>query len=626
MNIHRAHQQESHRASTEATRDDSGPAATTPGTDDIGDGSTIDKLETVWNAVFPESMPPPTTELGTKEGFWSFLVGFVITLGIASVLIGVVFFLKETMAVSVVVRTSVDTRLALFEHLTHQSVSYFHNRRSGDLTSRVTNDVEIVQGALRHLFHSLLQQPVLILASLGVAFWASATLFLFAIPVLVVMVIPIFRSGRRVLKHGRRRQRNLGVLTEALQQLFSGIRIVKAFGAETHEREEFRTKNLAFGKAFRKTIQAKNTGRSIQEILYSLGLTGLLLLGAFMITRGELSLGDFSVFILAMVQVYAPLKTASKALNQLQEAHPGVERVLEILRTEPTQRDVPNARDFPGLRDEIVFDDVHFAYRPSDASESRTGRAERSSDAANEDEEEPTTERPIVALEGIDLRVNRGELVALVGPSGAGKSTLVDLLARFYDVTQGAIRIDGVDIREFTMASYLESIAIVSQDPFLFNTTIRENIGYGRHGATQDEIVAAARAANAHDFIVEQPNGYDTEIGDRGAKLSGGQRQRLTIARALLKNAPILILDEATSALDTKAEREVQKAIDELVRDRTTFVVAHRLSTVVQAHRIIVLEDGRIVESGRHDELLALGGRYHDLYTTQNVGDRPGRS
>ncbi|MEM7235900.1 MAG: ABC transporter ATP-binding protein, partial [Planctomycetota bacterium] len=436
-------------------------------------GSSVDTLESVWSWFRPESGESISDLLSTSDGFWTFLVGFVISLGVASTLLGVCFYIKERIVVSVIARMSVDTRKALFDHLTKQSVSYFHDRRAGDLTSRVTNDVEIVQHALHHLYMTLVQQPVMIVFGLGVALWASPLLLLISLPLLILITVPIFSAGRRVIKHGRRRQQNLGIITEALQQLFSGIRIVKAFGMEPYERKEFEKKNIAFGRAFRKTIQAKVAGRAVQEILYSLGITGLLVLGAYLIMNGHLTEGRFSTFILAMVQIYGPVKAASKAVNQLQEAHPGVERVLELLRSRPKIKDREGAAEFPGLRETVSFAKVGFSYAD-----------------AYPGEEEETDERPVIR--DFDLEVRRGEVIALVGSSGAGKSTIVDLLARFYDVQQGAVRIDGVDIRKYTHSSYLESIALVSQDPFLFNTTIGENIRYGRADASDDEVRAAA--------------------------------------------------------------------------------------------------------------------------------------
>jgi subfamily B ATP-binding cassette protein MsbA len=306
--------------------------------------------------------------------------------------------------------------------------------------------------------------------------------------------------------------------------------------------------------------------------------------------------------MMCMVQLYMPLKALSNAWNQMQESRGGLDRILEVLRERPLIVDRHGSLEFPGSFQEIRFEGVSFSYGELDPSLVRS--------------EEGDLRLPV--LHDISFTIAAGQVVALVGPSGSGKSTIADLLARFYDPQRGAILIDGRDLRDFKLSSYLTAIAIVSQEPFLFNTTIRENIRYGREDATPAEIEEAARVAFAHEFILEQPQGYETVIGERGVKLSGGQRQRLTIARAVLKNAPILILDEATSSLDSQAEKEVQRAIDNLIRSRTTLVIAHRLSTVAHADKILVLDGGRIVEEGRHDELLRAKGLYHGLWRSQN--------
>ena len=526
----------------------------------------------------------------------AFFMNFVYVLCgvavVAAVLMVIATFVKDDLTARLVVRMVVCIRMALFSHLAAQSVAYFNRQRSGDLTSRLTNDINAIQLSFRFLFQAIVQQPVIVVANLVVALFASPLLFCLVMPFYLVLMLPIIRSGKRVFRHGRGRLENLGLVTEGIQQLFSGIRIVKAFGMERHEKEAFASSNDAFIRSTIKMNRAKIKGRASQEFLYNIGGVALLIGGIWLIVSGVLELTSFLAFMFATVQVYLPLKTFSRGWNQLQESAPGVDRVLEILREKPALEDVDGAKEFTSVERSIRYEGVSFAY---------------------DDGESPAQ----VVLHDVTFEVGAGEMIALVGPSGAGKSTIVDLLARFYDPQAGRITVDGVDTREFRHASYLSGIGIVSQDPFLFNTTIRNNIGYGRDGASDEEIAEAARVANAEGFILEQPDGYDTVLGERGVKLSGGQRQRLTIARAVLKDAPILILDEATSALDTFAEKEVQRAMENLMRERTTFVIAHRLSTIVHADKILVLGGGRIIEEGKHRDLLALRGTYYHLWQSQ---------
>jgi subfamily B ATP-binding cassette protein MsbA len=539
---------------------------------------------------------------GREQFFLLFLLVMVVVFALAAAIMALAYFFKEYLGQSLIVRMTVDIRTALFRHLARQSVAYFNRQRSGDVTSRLTNDVNTVQLSFRFFFENIVQDPLTILAALAVALAQSPLLFMITMPFYGILMLPVLRSAKKVIKHGRGRLEKLSLVTEAIQQLFGGIRIVKAFGMERHEERAFDRRNEEFIRSTLKMNRAKIKGRSYQELLYNLGTAAVILLGVWLITMRHISFPSFFVFMGALVQIYNPLKAFSRAWNQIQESQPGVERILEVLREKPLIEDRDGSADFPGLREEIRFEDVSFSYAALDPALRQQGG-----------------EAPhLPVLRDVTFSVKAGEVVALVGPSGAGKSTIVDLLARFYDPQKGGIAVDGTDIRDYRHASYLKAIGIVSQDPFLFNTTIRENIRYGRESASDAEIEEAARAAFAHDFIMEQPDGYDTVIGDRGAKLSGGQRQRITIARALLKNAPILILDEATSSLDSQSEREVQCAIDNLIRARTTFVIAHRLSTVVNADKILVIEDGKIVERGCHEELLGKRGRYFMLWRAQN--------
>ena len=478
-------------------------------------------------------------------------------------------------------------------------MAYFNRQRSGDVISRLTNDVSTVQLAFRFFFQNIAQEPIKILVFLGFAFVVNPLLFALTVPLYILIMVPLARAGKKVIKHGRGRQQKLGVVTEAIQQLFSGIRIVRAFGMERREQEVFAQQNRDLVGSALQMVRAKAKGKAIQELLYNLGVAGLLFAGVFLLMSDNLEIATLVMFIGALVETYNPIKALSRAWNQLQESRAGVERVTEVLREEPLIVDDVELPDFRGVREKIVFEDVCFSYDQLGNGVKSNGVMSNGDGGTDGAAAKPVPPDMPGVIRNVSLNVRVGEVVAVVGPSGAGKSTLVDLLARFYDPQQGRILVDDVDIRNYRQVSYMRSIAIVSQDPFLFNTSIADNIRYGKSEATDEEVRDAAKVAYAHEFIEEQPEGYETIIGDRGVKLSGGQRQRLTIARAVLKNAPILILDEATSSLDTQSEREVQKAMDNLMKNRTTFVIAHRLSTIVHADRIVVLEEGRIAEMGR---------------------------
>ena len=569
----------------------------TPDSESRSQGRVLEAIEGVWEAVLPAAWPSPTRRLHTRDGFRDFLVFIVVGFVVLAFLLSVLYYFREYLAQKLVIDMLIDVRLALFRHLARQNVAWFSARRMGDLLSRTTNDVDTIQRSLRYVYETLFFQPFNILFALILAYKSRPFLFLIAVPMYALVMLPAFLAGKKVRRHGRGRQEKMGRITESLGQLFGGIRTVKAFGLEERERHSFRQVNQGFERSFLKLRRARIKARSMQEAIYMFILAILLGVGAWVLLSAERT-GDevslYAIFFAALFSIYNPIKAVTRAWQEVQECRPSIERILEILRSEPKIRDAPDAIPFEGLEREIRFEAVSFRY---DADEEGTA-----------------------VLEDLSLCVERGESVALVGASGSGKSTLVDLVARFHDPQVGRVCVDDVDIRRFLRASYLSEIAIVSQDPFLFNATIAENIRYGREDASDDEIVAAARAANAHEFILEQPEGYNTVIGDRGAKLSGGQRQRLTIARAFVKNASIWILDEATSALDNESEREVQVAIDNILTTTTAFVVAHRLSTITGCDRICVLDAGRIVESGTHAELLARGEVYAQMWRAQSGG------
>jgi len=489
--------------------------------------------------------------------------------------------------------TLVDIRNELCAKLLPQPLGFFEDRRAGDLMSRLTNDIAILYRALMFLYSEILQAVFGLIACLAVALWASWQLSLISAAVFPILGLIIGTLGRRVKRYSRSALERLSDLTEAMHQMFSGIRIVKAFAMEDAEARDFHRTNERYFKKVMKSVKAKSISDGAVDFIGNAGLFFIIVAGGYVLLRpGTLGLrftpGEFIVFLAAAAGMFSPIKRLTKAYNNLMELLPGATRVYELLDTAPTIQDAPGAVEMPPMREGIHFDHVTFAYKNT---------------------------APV--LKDISLHVKPGEIVALVGHSGAGKSTLCDLIARFRDPQAGSVTIDGVDLRKIRLQSLLQQIAIVSQHPFLFNRTLGENIRYGKPQASEAEVVEAAQAANIHDFIVTLAGGYDTNVGEMGGKLSGGQRQRVTIARAFLKNASILILDEATSSLDSESEKLIQDALRKLMEGRTTFVIAHRLSTVKFAHRIIVLRDGRIVEMGTHDELLAQGGEYSHLYKMQ---------
>ena len=530
-------------------------------------------------------------EAAAPDELLEVIIGFAC-LGLAlSLIVAASNFGREYLSRGVIFHSVVGLRTDLFRKLSSLSVGYFGRRQSGDLLSRITNDVNSVQLCFRYVFGELLQQPITVLAALTIAFYASWHLTLVVLVFLPFLFIPLLRSGKKVKRHGRGSLEKMGEVTQVISELVAGIRVIKAFRMEEAQWADFDRKNAGFVRSSLKMLRAKVTANSLMEGLYNLLSALLLAGGAYLLVGGwiPINFGDFAVFVGAVVSIYKPMKTMTKAYNTIQESLGGAERVFEILDEDATIRDRDDANAFQSFESSIDFDGVGFRY----------------------DAESPRV------LCGIDLHVRRGETIALVGASGAGKSTLLDLVARFEDPTEGAIRIDGVDLRDGTHSSLLAQLAIVGQEPFLFHTTIADNIRFGRPGATQEEIEEAARAAAIHDDIVALPEGYDTVLGDRGHTLSGGQRQRLTIARAILKQAEILILDEATSALDSESEREVQRALENLMTGKTTFVIAHRLSTIRHADRILVMDAGQIVERGSHEELCEQGGTYARLLEMQ---------
>jgi subfamily B ATP-binding cassette protein MsbA len=484
-------------------------------------------------------------------------------------------------------RVIADIRSQLNAHFQRLSLSFYNHTSTGTLLSRMTNDVELMRNALTDAVASVMKDLTSLAVLIIVGFFMDWPLALIAFIAFPVTVLPLLRLSRRLRRVTRKGQATLGNLATLLQETIQGNRVVKAFGMEDYEIRRFDAESERLVRLYMKAARIKAFTAPMMEVFASFGIAGVVWYGGSSVMGGARTPGSFMGFCTVMLLLYDPFKGLTKTNNVVQQGLAAASRVFEMLDQPSEVMERPHAVALESFRDGIRFENVSFRYGA-----------------------EPV-------LREVNLEIRRGEAVALVGRSGAGKSTLADLIPRFYDVTAGSITVDGRDVRDLTLASLRAEIAIVTQFTFLFNDSVRNNIAYGDVGTSMERIVAAARAANAHEFVCELPQGYDTVIGELGIKLSGGQRQRLAIARALLKNAPILILDEATSALDNESERLVQEAVERLMAGRTTLVIAHRLSTIRNADRIAVLDAGRVVEEGTHAELLELGGEYRRLYDLQ---------
>ena len=484
-------------------------------------------------------------------------------------------------------RVVADLRNNLYRRIQMQSLSFFTKNPTGILMSRITSDVGYVQGAVSEAVTSLLKDSFTLICLVFVIFYRDWQLAIIAMFVFPLTIYPIAKFGGKMRNIATRTQVTMGSLTTLLQETISGTRIVKAFSMEEYESRRFAKENEHLFKLAMKSVSVSAVSSPFMEFLGGIGIAAIVFYGGYQVIKGISTPGTFFSFLTALIMLYEPVKRLTNVNNTIQQGIAGAKRVFSIIDIVPDIINDADAIDLPKISRGIDIKDVTFCYE----------------------------ETPV--LKNVNLSIKAGEVIAFVGMSGGGKTTLVNLIPRFYDVSEGQILIDGHDIRHVTIESLRGQIGIVTQQTILFNDTVRNNIAYGNIEKTDEDIVQAAKAANAHDFIMNLPKRYDTVIGEQGAKLSGGERQRMSIARALLKDAPILILDEATSSLDTEAEIEVQDALEYLMKGRTTLIIAHRLSTIRNAHRILVLANGEIVEEGTHESLLEKRGEYFKFYNMQ---------
>jgi ATP-binding cassette subfamily B protein len=521
------------------------------------------------------------------------ILKFAALAGLVIAVVGALFsYAEKYLTTSVGQWVMHDLRRTLYSHVQRLSLSYHDHKQTGDLISTVTSDIDAVQSFLTSGLLSGLINILTLLGMVGVMFYLNWRFTFIALSVAPVLFGLVYSYTRRIKKAAREVRKKEGEIVSVIQEVLTSIRVVKAFGREEYEQQRLEEESLESVELALRARSLKAKLSPLVEIIVAIGTSMVLWFGARMVLDSTLSAGSLVVFFFYLGKMYKPMQELSKMTDSYSKALVGFERIREVLETDGEVKDIPGARPIPAIKGRIEFEHVTFSYQP---------------------------DSPV--LRGVTFSVQPGQVAALVGPTGAGKTSIISLLPRFYDPASGVIKIDGHDIRRYTQKSLRQQISFVLQETLLFHATVWKNIAYGKPGASRAEILHAAQVANALEFIEKMPEGFDTMVGERGVTLSGGQRQRIAIARAVIRNTPILILDEPSSGLDAEAERLVFEALDHLMEGKTSIVIAHRLSTIRRAGIILVVKDGRIVERGTHDELLKLGGTYSELYELQFARD-----